>query len=491
MPEQVSANPIERLRQQFAAVFVPFLWLNTAVLAVVEWGIAGDGSVFIIASAAALSLATTICWRQYGTARITRDTSAVTLVGHVAFLVMAFSGHPYQIDMHMYFFASLAIIAVWCDWRTIIIAAGLTAVHHLALNFLLPLAVFPDGADFVRVLVHAVIVVVQTIALIFMTLKLEQAFAGATDAVREAREAQRKAELLDEESRNAASAEREMRERSSAVIARLKERVDVAVTAMEETAHALRNSAETVGDTTEASKAKASAIANLSQTAAESVGQVAAAGTELDQSITEISSQLERSRTQSQEGAASAENAMETVNSLVERAEAISRVIDLISDIAEQTNLLALNATIEAARAGEAGRGFAVVAQEVKSLAEQTGKATGEISEQIAGIQDASKGAADGLDGIRGVIVNINETLSALASSVTQQTGATNEIAKGMEGAAVSASDVSGEIGEIHHAVERIGAEMGGMSEASETLLAHARTLVDEIDQASEKLAAA
>lgn len=106
--------------------------------------------LFLIPAAIVLAAATTASWWKYGAAQLTRDLSAIAVMAQVAFLVMAFSGHAYQVDMHMYFFASLAILAAWCDWRPIVIGAAITAVHHLSFNFLLPFAVFPDGMSFAR-----------------------------------------------------------------------------------------------------------------------------------------------------------------------------------------------------------------------------------------------------------------------------------------------------------------------------------------------------
>lgn len=483
-------SSLDHMRSRFARVLVPLLWANTLLVALAAVFIAPSGALFMSGSSFVLSLAVTGSWMRFGHAQITRDASGVAIMAQVAFLVMAFTGHPFQIDMHMYFFASLAILAAWCDWRPILFGAAIAAVHHLSLNFLLPFAVFPDGMSFVRVVIHAVILIAQTAVLLFVTVTLHKALMSASEAIASANVASTKADALSGDLNAQAASERENRERSVAVIEGLHTRVAAIVTTLQGTAKGLGNSAAMVNSTAQTSKAQTSEIAAHAEEAADQIARVAGTSSELNQSIAEISSRLANSREHSQKGAEDAEGAMVTVRSLVERADAIHRVIELISAIANQTNLLALNATIEAARAGEAGKGFAVVASEVKSLAEQTAKATEEISGQIAGIQESSNGAADGLSNIHGVIGEINETLSDLAAVITQQSSATGDIASSMDGASANAKNVSAQLGEVVGAVDRIESEMGSVENGSVALLDHAQELLREIEQARAQLAA-
>ncbi len=486
MPKDSLAN----LHRQFARFLIPLAWVNVVAIAGSSLFVTGQSPALVMGMGFLLASALTFSWYRFGTAQITRDISAVTLMGQVAFLVMTFTGHPFQIDMHMYFFASLAILAVWCDWRPIVIGAAVTAVHHLGLNFMLPLLVFPDGMSFVRVLIHAVILIAQSVALVYLAYAIRTAFAKSAQSLTDAEASRSEADSLASEVQEKAASEAEQRQRSLEIIDQLHDRTASIVEALEQTATGLGACAQTVQGQMVASKDKTETISTNAGQAAESIALVATASTQLDQSIGDISTRLEASRKRSQDGAENAEAAMVTVRSLVERADAIHRVIELISDIAEQTNLLALNATIEAARAGEAGRGFAVVASEVKSLAEQTGKATEEISGQIAGIQEASTGAADGLSGIHGVIAEINETLVDLASVVTQQAQATSDIAANMDGAAGNAQGVSNDLGTIVSTVDSIEQEMVVVEQTSATLLEQAQQLLGEIDSARNKLAA-
>jgi methyl-accepting chemotaxis protein len=167
---------------------------------------------------------------------------------------------------------------------------------------------------------------------------------------------------------------------------------------------------------------------------------------------------------------------------LSEAAGRIGEVVDLINDIAGQTNLLALNATIEAARAGEAGKGFAVVAQEVKNLANQTAKATEEISTQIEAIQDQTVGAVDDIRGIRDIIGEINEISVTIAAAVEQQGVSTREIARNVQEAARGTGEVDANIGKVNEAAGDTGAAAGQVMSATESLTKRAEGLSQEVE---------
>jgi methyl-accepting chemotaxis protein len=167
---------------------------------------------------------------------------------------------------------------------------------------------------------------------------------------------------------------------------------------------------------------------------------------------------------------------------LAEAAQKIGDIVRLINDIAGQTNLLALNATIEAARAGEAGKGFAVVAAEVKSLANQTAKATDEIAAQITAIQGATQNAVGAIKGIGKTIAEINEIATGIASAVEEQGAATQEIARNVQQAAAGTQDVSSNIAGVTQAAGETGRSSAEVLAAAGDLSKHADVLRRQVD---------
>jgi len=190
-------------------------------------------------------------------------------------------------------------------------------------------------------------------------------------------------------------------------------------------------------------------VAEIADRTQNRLAAVATTAGQLASSITEINSQVTQSTQVANAAVGEIRQTTDEIGSLVTAAEKIGDVIGLITEIAEQTNLLALNATIEAARAGEAGKGFAVVASEVKNLANQTAKATDEISQQIASIQSATRNAVQATEGIGNTIGSINEISSAIALAVEQQGDATREIARSTANITADAQDVSEKISAV------------------------------------------
>jgi methyl-accepting chemotaxis protein len=243
----------------------------------------------------------------------------------------------------------------------------------------------------------------------------------------------------------------------------------------------LEASASTLTATAERSQELATTVAAASEEASTNVQSVASATEELSSSVTEISRQVQESARMASEAVGQARTTNERVSELSKAAARIGDVVELINTIAGQTNLLALNATIEAARAGEAGRGFAVVASEVKALAEQTAKATGEISQQIAGIQGATQESVTAIKEISGTIERLSEISSTIAAAVEEQGAATQEISRNVQQAAQGTQQVSSNITDVQHGATETGTASSQVLSAAQMLSGDSNRLKAEV----------
>lgn len=242
-------------------------------------------------------------------------------------------------------------------------------------------------------------------------------------------------------------------------------------------------SAESLTATAEETSQQSETVAAASTNATSNVQTVASAAEELSSSIQEISRQVSQSTQIAGSAVVEVESTNEKIQGLASAADKIGEVVAMITDIADQTNLLALNATIEAARAGEAGKGFAVVASEVKNLANQTAKATEEISSQISNVQGATQEAVTAIGSIGATISKINEISSSIAAAVEEQGAATQEIARNVEMAANDTTEVSTNIASVTQAAGETGSSAAQMLTASDDLSQQADALHNQVEQ--------
>ena len=290
---------------------------------------------------------------------------------------------------------------------------------------------------------------------------------------------QLQAEMETERMRSADQQRTEMlalADRFESAIGAIVERVGTSAREMAQLSHRL-------ADGVERTMERSTSAAEASQGAAHNVQSVASAVEELTTTVQEISRQVVESHTATTEAVSVAGQADAEVGQLSEAAARIGDVTKIITEIAEQTNLLALNATIEAARAGEAGKGFAVVASEVKNLAQQTARATEQITGQIAAMQNSTETTVGAIRGVGATIRKVNEIAQAVAAAIEQQGAATQEIARNTQQAFSGTQRVAGDIAEVTSVATDSGS-------AAEQARAGAADLAREADQLAQELAA-
>jgi len=243
----------------------------------------------------------------------------------------------------------------------------------------------------------------------------------------------------------------------------------------------LQATAQSMATTAGQTNQQAAAVTAAAEESGVGVQTVAAAAEELTASIGEIARQVAQSTRMTGKAVSDARRTDAIVRALADGAQKIGQVVDLITNIAGQTNLLALNATIEAARAGDMGKGFAVVASEVKSLAQQTSKATGEIAAQVGQIQSATAEAVEAISGIGTTIEAVSEIATAIAAAVEEQTAATAEIARNVQETAASTRDVAANIAGVSQAATSTGAAASQVLEAASGLSQQSERLSAEV----------
>ena len=289
-------------------------------------------------------------------------------------------------------------------------------------------------------------------------------------AIRVLRDNAREADRRAQEEAAAAQLRDQRRQRVETVTAGFVDSIDQVVGGVSTAIDGLRAATASLTGASTTTTEQSSVVAAAADQASTNVQTVAAAAEELSNSIQEISRRVSETATATDGAVNEAKQTNAIVAGLADAGRRIGDVVNLITDIASQTNLLALNATIEAARAGDAGKGFAVVANEVKSLANQTARATGDIQAQVAAIQGETERAVGAIGGIVETISTVNQFTIGIASAVEQQGAATQEIARNVQQAAAGTAEVSQSIGRVLEAANQTGEAAGQLAGLADQL---------------------
>ncbi|MAT33940.1 MAG: chemotaxis protein [Ponticaulis sp.] len=457
MNMKIDAFEIDAVRRPIAKVLIVLAWLTALFVAVQVFSASGGAALPVAAMALTLAAVPTVAFIIPKLYPVMPVSMAVSVAGILALLVYNYrwdgQGIAYQIDMHMTFFAGLAVIAGLLNWRALIAYTLAVAFHHLGASFLVPTMAFPDGAPLVRVLLHGFVLSLECGALILLTHKITSLLAATRTALvtadtqrQTAVEAEERANEQTHRAEALAAAERKRYEEMQTVASNFEKDVSALLEKLGREMKELNTTAIQLDKAADGSRQQARHIDAATSTAFENVGSVASAAQELSASINEIVGQIGQSNSLVETANRSSHSTREKVVELSGSAQQIGDVVRLIQDIASQTNLLALNATIEAARAGESGKGFAVVASEVKGLADQTAKAIQVISDQVEQIQNVTSETTQMITSISEQIDKVHTYTLQVASAIDQQGMATNEIAMNVSSASDSTSRAADEV---------------------------------------------
>ena len=470
---------LNTLRDTVSRWLVLFLWLHVPIAVAVSWA-SGNGWFWPGVAAAIIAGIASFAWMLSPSSGSARVTSAVAAVAMVSVILAAARGSDYQIDVHMYYFAMLAILAAYCDWQVILAAAAVVAVHHLTLNFIAPALIFTGGGDFLRVVLHAVILIAEAAALAWLAHRIAGLFALSEKNLAEVVEASRAAAALEVEAaaqRQVAETERQagidLRTAMAAAQGKVMGAIgdglekaaggDLVFRLSQEFPPEFRKLQTDFNAAMETLRLAMVSVAGSSANIRASAAEISAASDDLSRRTEQQAASLEQTAAaldeitatvgKTAEGANEARAIVATATSEAQRSgdvvsetigamtaietssKQIGGIVGVIDEIAFQTNLLALNAGVEAARAGDAGRGFAVVATEVRALAQRSAAAAKEINALIAasGVQVAAgvrlvDETGKSLSRTREQVNQINRLVSEIASSAQEQASGLKQV---------------------------------------------------------------
>ena len=484
--DQEETTPdLEGIRRVASKLFIILMWAYTIPIAAVAY-FSGNDVIFSLVASALAAAVGTVLWTQAPTAPVTRFTIAAAMASQWMILIYAASKTPsgFMLDAHMMYFVMTCHLSAYFCWRSIVIVSVIPSIHHLILTFVYPLFVWPDvDYTYIHLLNHVILVVLTATPALWLAWRGNALFRSSYAALQAAHNANAEKSVVEEETlRQSQEAEIQRAHSMQQLADSFEASVRRLVTGVLSSVERLKANADALAQTSSHSQQQNSQMAGAVERASHSVETVASAAEELTASINEISRRVTESARIAQTAVDEANRTNVTVAGLSAAAQKIGEVVGLINNIASQTNLLALNATIEAARAGEAGKGFAVVASEVKSLANQTAKATDDIQAQVAQMQAVTGTAVEAIKAITGTIGRMNEIAASIATAVEQQGAATQEIARNVHEASDSTRDVMRNIERASEAAIETGRTANETQTATHQLSQLSGDLRHEVD---------
>lgn len=504
---------LDRLRLQGLRILLCVNWWWTVAI-----GLGGlflgvqHGARALLLSALVNLLPTIGVMRQRGDLEVRLAMGTLAAVQPAIGLYLL-SGHAWQMDGHMFFFVALAGLALLYDWRPILLAASLTAIHHLILSLVLPTWVFPDQANVGRVAIHAVAVVLQAAVLCYLTIRLRTMLLALDGHVVQAGELAQEAEKGRDAAEAAMVASREMDARAAQLRAQqeaekasmaadrrsatltlvqdFRQSVSEIVGSVGAAAQELDDSARLLNQLARRASAGTKDTVAIAEQSSANAAMLARRIEQLSESIAAIASASHQQAVLGGEAQRVSGTGHQAVHELEGRTTSITSFANSITDIAARTNLLALNATIEAARAGEVGRGFAVVAGEVKQLAGQAANATGEIHALAWSAREGAGVAREALSEVAGVVAQLAGAADEIQRAVADQRDATSAIGESARGTAQDAASMTRQMGDVADVARDTESLSGRVSSAASSLSQTAQILQRAADQFVTQLAAA